>query len=189
VWVAAEALKANEVRRRDREENAERYAAEAAAQALAEAEATIGETDVLRIRKIYEECCDEHGLSIPNLLTALAKLTGTKPPYDAGVALAGAPGSIVASADALVLLLAARDPAAYTPPPQTDAAAIFQHVLEQRQARQQASPARSASRSDSRSDTRSDSQSVSDVALDAADSPRPSQASPRASDAGSDFWG
>ena len=90
---------------------------------------------------------------------------------------------------ARALLLAARDPAAYTPPPQTDAAAIFQRVLEQRQARQQASPARSASRSDSRSDTRSDSQSVSDVALDAADSPRPSQASPRASDAGSDFWG
>ena len=184
-WVAAEAVKANEARRRDREENAERYAAEAAAQELAEAEATIGETDVLRIRKIYEECSDEHGLSIPNLLTALAKLTGTKPPYDEGVELAGGPGSIVASADALVRLLAARDPTAYTPPPQTDAAAIFQRVLEQRQARQQTSPARSASRSDTRSDT----QSVSDVALDAADSPRASQASPRASDAGSDFWG
>ena len=139
------------------------------------------------MRKAYGDACDEDGrLPVPNLLTAFAKLTGTKPQWEEGVALAGGPGAVVASADAFVLLASALDPAQYTPPAETDADAIFRRVMEQRKAaRPQAPP----SRSPSRSDTRSDSQSVSDVALDAADSPRASQASPRASDAGSDFWG
>ena len=186
-YVATKALADAEARRLDREQNAEKYAAEDAARRVSEAEAKIGEADVLRLRKVYEEACDADGrLPVPNLLTAFAKLTGTKPQWEEGVALAGGPGAVVASADAFVLLASALDPAQYTPPAETDADAIFRRVMEQRKAaRPQAPP----SRSPSRSDTRSDSQSVSDVALDAADSPRASQASPRASDAGSDFWG
>ena len=138
------------------------------------------------MRKAYGDACDEDGrLPVPNLLTAFAKLTGTKPQWEEGVALAGGPGAVVASADAFVLLISELEPARYTPPAENDADAIFRRVMEQRRAARPAAP----SRSPSRSDTRSDSQSVSDVALDAADSPRASQASPRASDAGSDFWG
>ena len=186
-YVATKALADAEARRLDREQNAEKYAAEDAARRVSEAEAKIGDADVVRLRKVYEEACDADGrLPVPNLLTAFAKLTGTKPQWEEGVALAGGPGAVVASADAFVLLASALDPAQYTPPAETDADAIFRRVMEQRKAaRPQAPP----SRSPSRSDTRSDSQSVSDVALDAADSPRASQASPRASDAGSDFWG
>ena len=186
-YVATKALADAEARRLDREQNAEKYAAEDAARRVSEAEAKIGEADVLRLRKVYEEACDADGrLPVPNLLTAFAKLTGTKPQWEEGVALAGGPGAVVASADAFVLLASALDPSKYTPPAENDADAIFRRVMEQRKAaRPQAPP----SRSPSRSDTRSDSQSVSDVALDAADSPRASQASPRASDAGSDFWG
>ena len=185
--MATKALADAEARRLDREQNAEKYAAEDAARRVREAEAKIGEADVLRLRKVYEEACDADGrLPVPNLLTAFAKLTGTKPQWEEGVALAGGPGAVVASADAFVLLASALDPSKYTPPAENDADAIFRRVMEQRKAaRPQAPP----SRSPSRSDTRSDSQSVSDVALDAADSPRASQASPRASDAGSDFWG
>ena len=186
-YVATKALADAEARRLDREQNAEKYAAEDAARRVSEAEAKIGEADVLRLRKVYEEACDADGrLPVPNLLTAFAKLTGTKPQWEEGVALAGGPGAVVASADAFVLLASALDPSKYTPPAENDADAIFRRVMEQRKAaRPQAPP----SRSPSRSDTRSDSQSVSDVALDAADSPRASQASPRASDAGSGFWG
>ena len=185
-YVATKALADAEARRLDREQNAEKYAAEDAARRVSEAEAKIGEADVLRLRKVYEEACDADGrLPVPNLLTAFAKLTGTKPQWEEGVALAGGPGAVVASADAFVLLASALDPSRYTPPAENDADAIFRRVMEQRKAARPAAP----SRSPSRSDTRSDSQSVSDVALDAADSPRASQASPRASDAGSDFWG
>ena len=186
-YVATKALADAEARRLDREQNAEKYAAEDAARRVSEAEAKIGDADVVRLRKVYEEACDADGrLPVPNLLTAFAKLTGTKPQWEEGVALAGGPGAVVASADAFVLLASALDPSKYTPPAENDADAIFRRVMEQRKAaRPQAPP----SRSPSRSDTRSDSQSVSDVALDAADSPRASQASPRASDAGSDFWG
>ena len=186
-YVATKALADAEARRLDREQNAEKYAAEDAARRVSEAEAKIGDADVVRLRKVYEEACDADGrLPVPNLLTAFAKLTGTKPQWEEGVALAGGPGAVVASADAVVLLASALDPSKYTPPAENDADAIFRRVMEQRKAaRPQAPP----SRSPSRSDTRSDSQSVSDVALDAADSPRASQASPRASDAGSDFWG
>ena len=185
-YVATKALADAEARRLDREQNAEKYAAEDAARRVSEAEAKIGEADVLRLRKVYEEACDADGrLPVPNLLTAFAKLTGTKPQWEEGVALAGGPGAVVASADAFVLLASALDPSKYTPPAENDADAIFRRVMEQRKAARPQAP----SRSPSRSDTRSDSQSVSDVALDAADSPRASQASPRASDAGSDFWG
>ena len=185
-YVAAKALADAEARRLDREQNAEKYAAEDATRRVREAEAKIGD-ELPRVRKAYGDACDADGrLPVPNLLTAFAKLTGTKPQWEEGVALAGGPGAVVASADAFVLLASALDPAQYTPPAETDADAIFRRVMEQRKAaRPQAPP----SRSPSRSDTRSDSQSVSDVALDAADSPRASQASPRASDAGSDFWG
>ena len=184
-YVATKALADAEARRLDREQNAERYAAEDAARRVSEAEAKIGD-ELPRVRKAYGDACDEDGrLPVPNLLTAFAKLTGTKPQWEEGVALAGGPGAVVASEDAFILLLSELDPSRYTPPAENDADAIFRRVMEQRRA---ARPA-PASRSPSRSDTRSDSQSVSDVALDAADSPRASQASPRASDAGSDFWG
>jgi len=185
-YVAAKALADAEARRLDREQNAEKYAAEDAVRRVREAEAKIGD-ELPRVRRAYGDACDEDGrLPVPNLLTAFAKLTGTKPQWEEGVALAGGPGAVVASADAFVLLISGLDPARYTPPAENDADAIFRRVMEQRKAaRPQAPP----SRSPSRSDTRSDSQSVSDVALDAADSPRASQASPRASDAGSDFWG
>ena len=184
-YVAAKALADAEARRLDREQNAEKYAAEDAARRVREAEAKIGD-ELPRVRKAYGDACDEDGrLPVPNLLTAFAKLTGTKPQWEEGVALAGGPGAVVASADAFILLISELDPARYTPPAENDADAIFRRVMEQRRAARPAAP----SRSPSRSDTRSDSQSVSDVALDAADSPRASRASPRASDAGSDFWG
>ena len=184
-YVATKALADAEARRLDREQNAEKYAAEDAARRVREAEAKIGD-ELPRVRKAYGDACDEDGrLPVPNLLTAFAKLTGTKPQWEEGVALAGGPGAVVASADAFVLLISELDPSRYTPPAENDADAIFRRVMEQRRAARPAAP----SRSPSRSDTRSDSQSVSDVALDAADSPRASQASPRASDAGSDFWG
>ena len=148
-YVATKALADAEARRLDREQNAEKYAAEDAARRVSEAEAKIGDADVVRLRKVYEEACDADGrLPVPNLLTAFAKLTGTKPQWEEGVALAGGPGAVVASADAFVLLASALDPSKYTPPAENDADAIFRRVMEQRKAaRPPAPPSRSPSRS------------------------------------------
>ena len=94
--LATKALADAEARRLDREQNAEKYAAEDAARRVSEAEAKIGDADVVRLRKVYEEACDADGrLPVPNLLTAFAKLTGTKPQWEEGVALAGGPGAVV----------------------------------------------------------------------------------------------